>query len=457
MCHDRILSTMRLRPTASLLSLALATTCGGDREDRAVGPDHRAPQRIILVSLDTVRTDHLGIYGYDRPTSPAIDGFAASAVVFDDAVAQASATLASHASILTSRIPSHHGAFFAKQRALGVDVTTLAGILRRAGYRTIAFTGGGQLSPQFGLDRGFEEYQETRFNQNFHQTAGLGIRWLREHRRERVFLFLHTYEPHHPYVARDHFPGLESEYDGPLPPVIPPELLKEITFGKREIDERDLRYIVHAYDSDLRSTDEGFRRLLRFLRRQGFFEDALIVLTSDHGEEFGEHGGVGWHGHTLYEELLRIPLVIKLPGNAHAGTRVSSSVRSLDIAPTILDYAGLPVPDDFQGVSLRPQMSGRSAPGDLPALSELDADPARVSYRRRPWKLDGARLFDLDADPLESQDRAPTETRQVEELERAAEEWLALRPPPRSERVTLEDESREQLEALGYVTSEDDR
>lgn len=440
----------------SLLTLALAgALSGGCREGAPPVPDERpGPQRIILISLDTVRPDHLGVYGYARPTSPAIDRFAATAVVFDDVVAQASATLASHASILTSRIPRHHGARFAERQALGADVPTLAGLLREAGYRTVAFTGGGQMDRRFGLDRGFDEYQETRLNQNFRETAGLGIQWLRANREERVFLFLHTYEPHHPYVARG-LPGLESDYDGPLPPVIPAELLKEISFGSREIDERDLAHIVNAYDNDLRSTDDGFHRLHRFLRRQGFLDDALVVLTSDHGEELGEHGAVGWHGHTLYEELLRVPLIVKLPGGAHAGTRVAASVRSLDIAPTILDLAGVPIPEGFQGVSLLPHLAPGVSPADLPALSELDAAPPRVSYRQRPWKLDGPRLFDLEGDPGESRDVASTESRRLEALDRAAEEWLGRRPPPPAERVELEDSTLEQLRALGYISRQE--
>ncbi|MCG6926923.1 MAG: sulfatase [Acidobacteria bacterium] len=439
-----------------LLPLALAgALSAGCRGGAPPVPDEgTGPQRIILISLDTVRPDHLGTYGYDRPTSPAIDRFAASAVVFEDAVAQASATLSSHASILTSRIPRHHGASFSARHALGADVPTLAGQLRAAGYRTVAFTGGGQLDRRFGLGRGFQVYEETELNQNFRETAGLGIEWLRANRGERVFLFLHTYEPHHPYVARG-LPGFESDYDGPLPPIISVELLKEINSGSRAIDERDLRHIVNAYDTDLRSTDDGFRRLHRFLRRQHFLEDALIVLTSDHGEEFGEHGSVGWHGHTLYEELLRVPLIVKLPGNAHAGTRVSSSVRSLDIAPTILDLAGVPIPETFQGVSLRSLWSPGSASEDRPALSELDATPPSVSYRRRPWKLDGVRLFNLEADPLETRDVAPAEARRVEELRQAVEEWWGLLPPPSTNAVELEDSTLEQLRALGYLSRQE--
>jgi arylsulfatase A-like enzyme len=446
-------------PVRALFSLVLAALTGALAGGcgAAGGPEaspvetNDGPRWIILISLDTTRADHLGIYGYDQPTTPALDRFAASAVVFDDVVAQASATLASHASIFTSRIPRHHGALFSERHTLGAGVPTLAALLRGAGYRTVAFTGGGQLDHRFGLDRGFEEYRESRFNQNFRDTAGLAIQWLRAHGGERAFLFLHTYEPHHPYVARG-LPGLESDYDGPLPPVISPTLLKEINSGAREIDERDLRHIVNAYDNDLRSTDDGFRRLHRFLRRQGFLKDALIVVTSDHGEEFGEHGSVGWHGHTLYEELLRVPLVVKLPGNAHAGTRVTSSVRSLDIAPTILDLAGVPIPDSFQGASLRPLMAPGSPAEDRPALSQLDATPPGVSYRRRPWKLDEGRLFNLEADPLETRDLAAVEGARLEQLDRAAGAWLDLLPPPASERVGLEDSTLEQLRALGYLS-----
>jgi len=450
---------MEVRPVAPLLSLALAVAlaggCAQGRESAPVGPESAGPQRIILISLDTVRADHLGVYGYDRPTSPTIDHFAKSAVVFEDVVAQASSTLPSHASIFTSQIPRHHGASFTGKSALAEGLPTLAGRLRDAGYRTVAFTGGGQMDRRFGLDRGFDEYHESQRNQNFRHTVGLGLDWLRQHRQERVFLFLHTYQPHHPYTAVRDLPRFEMGYEGSLPPTISLDLLREINSGEREIDERDLQHIVNAYDADLRATDEGFRRLRRFLRRQRFFDEALVVLTSDHGEEFGEHGTVGWHGHTVYEELLRVPLIIKLPGNAHAGTRVRSSVRSLDIAPTILDYAGLPVPETFQGVSLRAHISGDAAAGDLPALSELDGVPDTVSYREGSWKLNEGRLFDLDADPLESRDVASAETVRAQELDRALEDWLDLRPPPSPEHVELESSTLEQLRALGYLTRDE--
>jgi arylsulfatase A-like enzyme len=247
-------------------------------------------------------------------------------------------------------------------------------------------------------------------------------------------------------------PLFETDYDGPLPPVISLELLREINEGERLIDERDLQHIVDAYDADLRATDMGFRRLRRFLRRNGLLEEALIVLTSDHGEEFDEHGTVGWHGHTLYEELLQVPLIIKLPGNAHAGTRVSSSVRSLDIAPTVLDYASVPMPEGFQGVSLRPYISGSSRARDLPALAELDGHPGTVSYREGPWKLNDGRLFDLAADPLETRDVTAVEEARADRLARALEEWLERVSPGSSERVELEDSTLEQLRALGYLS-----
>jgi len=443
-----------LRPGFSLLALAAAvlTTAGCGR------PAHRNPPDIVLVSIDTLRPDHLGCYGSSVPTSPNIDRFREQSVLFRTVVAQASSTLSSHASMLTSELPANHGASFAALRPLRGSVPTLAEVLSKAGYRTLAVTARGQLDPRFGIGRGFERYRADTEGQRpgvFARSVRRALRMMSKPDPRPTFLFLHTYEVHHPYTPDPAIlDRLDPGYEGTLGPRIEVRTLIDINSGKRTIDAADARHIERAYDGEIVSVDRAFGQLLAGLEKRGGDRGTVVVLTSDHGEEFGEHGKMGWHSHTLFDELLHVPLVVRLPGGQGAGKTVDMQVRSIDIAPTLLELAGVEAPERFDGRSLMPLVRGERL-RELPAISELDDGKAPLegsnSLSWQGWKVYDRRLYDLAKDPGERADVALDHRDRVLELGRMLHAALAWREVDQTEKVRLDDEFKRELKALGYL------
>jgi arylsulfatase A-like enzyme len=398
--------------------LVVVAACGGNEghiaHEAEIGPTisrQRLPDdapTIILISIDTLRPDRLGCYGNPAPTSPNLDRWREQAVLFETAVAQAPSTLPSHATMFSSLLPEHHGASWSRRTKLPATIPTLTTELKEAGYRTAAFTGGGQIAPEFGIDRGFDVYGVDIGGSDFGAAVKAGLDWLAEDRSSPAFLFLHTYEVHHPYTPDMGNLGLfDGGYDGSLPPQISEELIGRINSGQRQITDEDLEHIVAAYDGEIRSVDDAFGDLLAGLHDLAMRENTLLVFTSDHGEEFGEHGVVGWHSHTLFDELLRVPLLIQFHHGRNRGLSVKAQVRLLDLAPTILAAAGLAVPPSFEGVDLTPLVNGWPMP--LPAISQIDASrEAQASIRTQRWKLYPRALF--DGDPF-AEDLPPLLTR----------------------------------------------
>jgi arylsulfatase A-like enzyme len=441
-----------LDPRRSLLVLLLLLSAVGCGETPA-----EAPPGILLVSIDTLRPDHLGCYGYGPPTSPAIDRFCAESVVFEHASAHAPSTLPSHASMLTSLLPHHHGASFENRRALPGEILTLAEVVAAAGYRTAALTGGGQIDPIYGLGQGFETYRVPAAD-DFSVTVEQGLQWIDEVGSSPFFLFLHTYEVHHPYeAAPEVLAEFESDYEGPFPDRISVETIRAVNASPDGLSEADARHFEAAYDAEIREVDSAFATLVDGLRARGRWDSTVVIFTSDHGEEFGEHGFYGWHSHSLYEELLRVPLVIKLRAGREAGLRVDRLVRTIDIAPTVLKAVDLKVPAQFSGIDLAALWSGREVPS-LPIVSRLDrADKAKVSaIRHDHLKLERLysrrqRLFDLEDDPEELWDASGNYVAEVGRLLELYDEILASRPAPSGLEVDPGDDLRKELEALGYI------
>ena len=451
---------MRARQTIVRLLLASAVTasglmsaCGGKDADPRLTEQ---PTNVILISIDTLRPDHLGCYGYEKDTSPALDLLCDDAVVFEQAIAQAPSTLHSHASMLTSLLPHHHLATWSGKTRLAEEALTVAEVLQEAGYRTAAFSGGGQMDRVFGLDQGFELYNQPS-SEKFSGTVRAGLDWLESADERPFFLFLHSYEVHHPYTPRkDYLELFDGGYSGPLPDDISIDLLREINRGEIEFDAaRDLPHVLSAYDAEIRSADDGLAILIRFLKDSDQYDSTLIVFTSDHGEEFGEHGVVGWHSHTLYDELLRVPLVVKLPASTHAGQRVAAQVRGIDIPPTVVAAAGLEIPEVFSGVDLGTRI-GDEQEAEMVAISRLDRPPTQsgaTSVRQPDWKLIDTDLFDLSRDPDEQWYGSATGSgvEAAERLTSALQEALESRQPLVPEVVAPADSTLDELRALGYI------
>jgi arylsulfatase A-like enzyme len=412
---------------------------------------------VVFVSIDTRRPDHLGCYGYPRPTSPEIDRFRQEAILFEQAVAHAPSTLSSHASMFTSLLPPHHGASVLDRSAVAPTVTLLAELLRDAGFATASFNGGGQLHPVWGLDRGFDVWESFAASEGdrlgedtFQERLDAARGWLESVRDEPFFLFLHTYEVHHPYTPEpERLALMESGYEGRLPGHISIRVLEKINDGIKELRPGDREHIVATYDAEISSADAGFGELLDRLREMGRYDPSIIVLTSDHGEAFGERGRIGWHGDSLFDEQLRIPLLVRLPGGRLAGTTVAEQVRGVDLAPTLLSLLGLPIPEGFSGAVV--DVAGR-ADTDRPwALAGVDGFPNELAVRTPRWKWYQGRLFDLTADPGERADVASQHPEVEQDLAGELAELMQSRPPAGQTPIEVDEELEERLRALGYV------
>ncbi len=442
---------MRRSTTGTLIAglaglVTLTSGCGLQSDD--VKPRQSGLANVVLISVDTLRADHLGCYGYDRDTSPELDQLSRNAVVFEHAYAQAASTTMSHASMLTSLWPPHHGA--SVQSRLPGNILTLAEVLSQQGYDTASFNGGGQVGEEFGLDQGFTIYNSYTPDDTA-QIAAAARSWIAKSAARPFFLFLHTYETHQPYTPTLSALRLfEQGYEGPLPErEISVELLASINAGKLAITDADLRHVRNAYDAEIHSVDAQLGQLLEFLKQEELYDDTLIVVTSDHGEEFGEHGMVGWHSHSLYDELLHVPLIIKLPGSRRAGERVSTDVRSIDIAPTILVALGLDPPPSFAGQPLAGPIAVALQP--LPALSFTDGWGSQTSLRLFPWKFYDDQLYNLQADPEETTDVAPQNASIAGEYSLKRKQLIDSRPAPEPERFSLSKRLRDRLKSLGYI------
>jgi arylsulfatase A-like enzyme len=342
---------------------------------------------VILISIDTLRADHLHSYGYERKTSPHIDKLASEGVLFKNHIAAAPATLISHASMFTSLNPSVHKAEARTRTVLDGRFTTLAEFLKKEGFMTTAFTGGGQMNKAFGLDQGFDRYDDENDGNGLPYAIDKVLDWLKRHKNQRFFLFFHTYQVHAPYSPPPPYDELfYPAYKGNLGKKIEGEILTQINEKVLPIEQEDLRHIVALYDGEIAFTDAQLGRLFDELKALGLWEKTLIVLTSDHGEEFDEHGIVGHHGHTLYEELLKIPLIIKFPDSSFRGVIVYQQSRGIDIFPTIIDILGFRKPKPIQGISLLPLIKNPQMEMVLPALSEKEGHELK-SLRLNGYKL----------------------------------------------------------------------
>jgi arylsulfatase A-like enzyme len=389
------------RAIGAVLLVAAAIACGDSRW----GP---VPPSFVVISVDTLRADHLGAYGYERSTSPNIDALAANGVVFENVCSTSSWTLPAHASLLTGLLPGRHrlqddGVKLAR------SVPVLAEALRGRGYETFAVVSHVYVSREFGLNRGFEEFDDSLL-------AGGGVDPIAEsvvdrfiERLEGVgerpfFAFIHLYDPHWPYTPPPPFgtafvdPGYRGEIDGTLDSMSP-----YFSFPGRLSDE-DRRQMIALYDGEIAYLDQQIGRLSAALAESRHADRTVVILTADHGEEFKEHGKIG-HGRTLFSEVLAVPLIVAGHPALAGGSRRSELASIVDIAPTVLDMAGLAVPEELDGRSLL-----RESPGDRTLFAEsIRMGRVLRSARRGRYKLiespsHGTReLYDLATDPLEQQ------------------------------------------------------
>jgi len=512
--RSRWTRTRRELVAGTLCLLGLA--CSGQEEPAGTPPSKAAARSeeqpgaeiIILISLDTLRADHLGVYGHSRFTSPVLDQFAAEGVVFEDASATSPWTLPSHASILTGLYPERHGVT-TSSTALPDRIPTLATLLKARGYRTAAIVNTSWLKQDtFRLTRDFDHYLEVKDSDYRRRTptrwvTDEAMSWLGEHPGERLFLFMHYYDLHADYASMPHWEKLfvtpyEGLADGTAWQLqranfadehialcqreFDPEICQ---FGSREkprvIDQSvqpfefgalDIRRLEELYDAGIRQLDTELGRFFSFLEEHELAEGAVVIVTSDHGEEFLEHGRVD-HFLTTYQEVLQVPLLIRGPG-IPSGVRIALPVSSVDIAPTVLGRAAAGPPTQLDGLDLEAlwapdeaaseAFEGRFLYGEATGGIQYGEKlapfyPVYRSVRKGRYKLvfpspaGGYALYDLSADPREQIDIAAAEPEITAELTAQMKGRLRARGDPVAprDRIDLDPEQKEELRALGYA------
>jgi len=443
-------------------------------------PSARNRPNIFLVLVDTLRPDHLSVYGYDLPTSPEVDAFARESVLYERSFSQAPWTRPSCASLLSGLYPPEVGTRKLWD-ALPSEVPILPQYLKVEGYATAGIISSVQVSPVFGFDKGFDlmDIGNTRLKwagltipkvrlglskrsttyprYNAEQLTKRAIEWIEANREKGrpLFMYLHYADPHAPYRP----PGEGDRWrrfargEGrliPTPRDAPP--MDGTPLSKAEADA-----LVAQYDAEVAYFDRHFGRLVRHLKETGLFEGALVVFTSDHGEEFGEHDG--WeHGHTLYNELLHVPLIVKFPAGAgpEPGSCEERMVGLVDVAPTIRDLLGAEWDvAGWRGRSLLDPDLGRTvyAANGSPALRALFAGVGKLIQEYGPNdELLHERFYRLDRDLGEQAGEAPGasgDSLMLEMMRRIIREVEAAALP--SVKVDVSPETRDELKALGYV------
>ncbi len=405
---------------------------------REPAPDKASYPGVFLITIDTLRADHIHCYGYDRIQTPAIDQLAMAGIRFTEAFTPSPITNSSHASILTGLLPSSHGV-----SDFGIPLaaahTTLAQLLQKQGYRTAAFIGAVILDSKAlapGFDRGFDFYDnfpaqaETKSRWGRIERRGMEVvqhaeTWLNAHPTAPHFVWLHLYDPHDPYEPP---PPYTETYKGRL------------------------------YDGEIAYADSALGHFLAYLKKQGWYEGAMIVVVGDHGEGLGEHHE-DTHGIFLYDSTTHVPLIVKLPNEREAGRTVDAQVRTTDIMPTILGLLGIAAPANLDGDSLEPFFAGveaahRTVFGQTDYPLRFGWAPLR-SIRTEGFKFIEApkpELYDLNNDPDESRNHYEPWDGTVQKLRKTLAELSAKSPPfGKTSPASVSASTIDELHALGYL------
>ncbi|HEX9636220.1 MAG TPA: sulfatase [Acidobacteriota bacterium] len=414
-------------------------------------PRLSSEQSVILVVFDAANASHFGCYGYPRATTPAVDRFASEpeAVLFERAYANAPYTLASTGSLFTGLYPERHGVIEREFR-LDPAAETLAERLRGRGFSSAGFSMNAFASGKFGYQQGFQSFAKQR-----RLLAGL-LAWLDRKPKPPLFLYVHFMDPHAPHRAKPRFRQrfVDPAYPGPVSGSMP--YLRQMDQGGMP-PPADLQQLKNLYDADLAAVDEEFSTLLAALKRYRLYDDALIILTSDHGEAFFEHGQRG-HNTTVYEEMVRIPLILKFPkGLRPDRRRIAEPVQSVDLLPSLMALAGAPIdPASVDGLDLNPLIfEGRQTPERF-LLSRSRFGPQFAIWDRR-FKLivrpvaPGLELYDLEADPAERRNLVHRNPVRAGYLLQALSQLRGAPPAAFAAPNQVDEETRKELRALGYL------
>ncbi|MEW6367014.1 MAG: sulfatase-like hydrolase/transferase [Acidobacteriota bacterium] len=411
---------------------------------------------VIIFLVDTLRRDHLPVYGYRQQIAPSLSKFARESIVFENAWSQSSWTNPAVASLFTGEVPATHG-IRAHTDSLHPSFETIAEFHKRHGYSTMACVSNAGIKSEMGYGQGFDDYQ-------FHWRKDAGVLVdiaLDRIRTEPFFIYIHANDPHYPYTPA---PAPFDSFIPPRPPaILSEEMLTMSSLKNRRYvpDAAGMAYLLSIYDSEIRLVDHHFGRMIEALKSRGVYDRTLVVFIADHGEEFNDHGGY-YHGHSLYDELTRIPMIAK-PPVPYTPERRARPVRTIDVYPTVAALLGE-----------APALPGRDwdagavgCPDDIAVYSEteLQADYQSVVLGRYKLILldhskkgvaDGFRLFDLQADPGEKRNlvrEQPIRAEYMAALVRRLHRDAAARMKFSADAIhrQLDEDTRRQLETLGYL------
>lgn len=445
-------------------------------------PSARSSPNILLIVIDTLRADRLGSYGSRRGLTPFLDELAKKGVVFRNAYATSSWTPPSVASLFTSRFPSQHRVFGGGSR-LADSETTLAERLKGAGYATAGFSANLSMTIELGVAQGFDHWSrfaEGPIKPRGRQLRNEGVRWVDatcvEQPSVPCFLYLQYMEPHAPYQAPEPYRGRFAPADADEHEVAAANK-KVVRLQLSDLSDHEAELLEAAYDAEVAALDAELRLLFDELEQRRFLEDAIVVITADHGEEFRDHGSFS-HGRSLYNELVRVPLIL-LSRNVSGLQMVEATVSLIDVAPMILELADLADQPSFEGRSLVPLLQGGSilarasgwltgdgsGPANAPAFLELHK-PGIWKDRRRHTvgivkgrmkllvnrRTKKAEVYDLFADPQELAPRASTDpaARDLAAVLRGLQSSMENFHPADPEQAPMDETTKEKLRALGY-------
>ena len=446
-----------------LTACAIAPFAAGKSErQRHIAP--RGAPNILLISIDSLRADHLHSYGYARNTSPNIDALAADGAVFETVISPTSWTLPAHMTLLTALAPEQHGVITNRLR-LDRAIDTLPMRLQRSGYATAGFVSATYLDGIYGFSRGFDEYddytllrvagEKSRAAVTSQQVAQRAIDFLHQRAggKEPFFLFLHFFDVHYNYNPPPPFARLfDRGYAG--------RATGDVDSIHLGMADRDLNHVVALYDGEIAWVDSNIGKILAALHALGADDNTIVAITADHGEEFLEHGQAA-HYKTLYDEVLRVPLVIRYPGHIAPGRRLQGQVRLMDVAPTLLTLAGFPVTKPRAGTQSRSLACLMTSPGPprpvpvLPAFGDLRGEVASVrtggAKLIRNLRTHKEEFYDLANDPGERTNLDALEQKQRDQLRLILDRWRSTATTTSKNQADLDEEEKASLRSLGYM------
>lgn len=442
--------------------------------------DHQSPPRnVLLISIDTLRADHISCYGYFKPTTPAIDRLAHEGTMFTQNLAQRGQTWPSLTSILTSMYPQIHGVRENGQ-ILDASIWTIAQYLQANDFATAAFLSNMHRAPHRGFDLKFLANTTKDQGLRDRQVSNAAMNWIRKNRNRPFFAWIHFLSPHKPYFPPSPFRERFGSWPPPEGLDASKETLDEIILNKTPLSQDELGFVISQYDGEIALVDSLVSEVLAGLEELGLQDHTLVILTADHGEELFQHHHYCYHSCSIYDSVLRVPLIFRLPHVVPSSKSVATVVESIDIAPTLFDFLGISLPSTFEGKSLKPLIvqDFDEIPVPFLAFSEIKEDIASIrtahwryianpnrarlddftpyssvdDERRNGYAIQEQELYDLRNDPDEMQNLAftPHGREIIESLKPRLAAWRAqgsaTAPQEEMDPATLEE-----LRSLGYI------